>query len=164
MNNITTAQTIISLPLRRIFQGKMFSATQVTSVSASGTIYYGITTLDFPLQFGFEISLTHDAHITFFKGSTHTGGSVLTSKNINDTSSETMNTIVFTGVTPSVNGTIWSEIECGDNPGTLYGNTNIGGRNEAYILKANSQYLLKVLDKSGLTNNFAVTFGFFDHV
>lgn len=164
MNNITTAQTIISLPLRRIFQGQMFVGAQENSLTSGQTRYYGIRTQDYPLHFGYEISFEHEATATLYKDSTNSVGTALTSKNVNTISTETMVTIIWVNPTVSVIGNVWTKQQWGDNTGTVYGNSNVGGRVEGYILKANSSYTLQLDEESASTNEYAITFGFFNHV
>lgn len=142
----------------------MFSASQESFLTSGETRYYGIRTLDYPLQFGFEFSFESEATLTFFKDSTNSGGSNLLSRNINGTSSETMGAIVFNGSTVSVEGTVWAKQQWADNTGPLNGTTNIGGRIEGYILKANSSYTFKLEEESAATNNFTITCGYFNHV
>ena len=159
---INTAQTVISIPARKILQGKNFTSNDNRDIGASSTFRYGITTGDEQVHFGYTVSLELGGEAAFYQNSNHTGAitNPILNMNQNDTITTT-NVIILRNVGLGTLGDLWDE-QYIDPGATINSSSKVGARIEEFILKPNSEYILNVVNPIASLNKVTITFGWYD--
>ncbi|MES9855928.1 MAG: hypothetical protein ABW166_04900 [Sedimenticola sp.] len=161
MNNITTAQTVISTPGRKIHQGKNFLSTDTRDISSSSLFRYGVTTGAESVHFGYTVSLELDGDALFYKDSDSTGAIQNAIFNMNETSNLTTNVQILRNVGVTTLGNLW-DAQLINGGTTVFSGSRVGSRNEEFILAPNSEYILEVNNYIAALNKITILFGFYN--
>ena len=160
--SINTAQTIISIPGRKILQGKAFISTDNRDIGASATFRYGIITSAKAVHMGYTVSLQLGGQASLYRDSNPTGAIANDIFNMNETDTTTVSSVeILRNVGLGALGDLWNAQLI--SPGaTIFSSSKIGPRNEEFILAPNTDYILEVINPIAALNRISMSIGWYD--
>lgn len=160
--NITTEQTIVSIPGQKKEQGQFFIASEQEFIIPFNFRCYGIETGSKKVNFGYQTILEGETLAQLFKDSILSSlGTLLAIHNMDHNSSITSEVTIGRIPTVTANGTLWFQFFTQPNI-PYYSGEEWGARAESFILAPSSQYLLCFNDLSIATNRYGIKFGWFE--
>lgn len=150
-----------------IHGGKLFSASYKVTLTAGATSYIALITPNTSKVIHYRpVSIVTSADkltFLFYEAGTFTGGSDLTATNRNRRTSTVAESIVKTGVTSTLDGTLLYT-------GFIGGGTGVGqarsgaemGEAKEWVLKKNTVYLIKLTNGSASSNEICLGLGWYE--
>lgn len=150
-----------------VFEGRLFESFVTQSMASGATFDIAIATGSKPMTYmPSTVTTTADSvTIGLYEGSVASGGTTLASYNHNRISSVTSETTLKTAPTVTSLGSLFSQSYIGGSTGV--GQTKVGGSSSGsykYVLKPNTQYILRFTNGSSATNVIHVKLGWLESV
>ena len=150
VNEDDAALVISSITQQRIHLGELFYVeSSDLALGIAGVLEFLVRTPSKSVSFSVEGATGGDGHFTFFEApTTSADGSALSFLNRNRPSTKSADTLVFAGPTVTVDGTQLLDQFVPGGLGKKAGGQS-GGTGDSFLLKPNTDYLLRFKNNSG---------------